>query len=280
MKWLRLLAPLVALPCFALALSAQGTGQIAGIVTERVQGTPLNNATVTVLGVNASAVTTADGRFTLSVSAGHHQVRTARLGYTPQLDTVTVVAGQSTALNIAMARSNVILDQVIVVGYGTQRRSDVAGAVSSVTPNVDQVPTTSLEQTLQGTVPGLAVTTASSAPGAGISIRVRGGSSVTGNNEPLYVIDGFPVENDASAQSPTSGGRDSSVTVPSNPLATLNTNDIQSVEILKDASATSIYGARGAYGVILITTKRGGGAKPRFTLDTYTGMQSVAHRYD
>src|SRR4051812_20429337 len=280
MRWSRFLAPLLALPCTVASLVAQGSGQIAGVVTERVQGTPLVNATVSVLGTNASAITGSDGRFSLTVPAGRHQVRTARLGYTPQLDTATVTGGQTTTLNIGMTRASVVLDQVVVVGYGTQRRSDIAGAVSSGAPNVDQGPTTSIEQTLQGSVPGVAVTTASSAPGAGISIRVRGGSSVTGNNEPLYVIDGFPVENDATSQAPTSGGRDSSVTVPSNPLATLNPSDIQSIEILKDASATSIYGARGANGVILITTKRGGGSKPRFTLDTYTGMQSVAHRYD
>lgn len=280
MRWSRFLAPLIAIPCFAAALAAQVTGQITGVVTDRVQGTPLNNATVTVLGSSATALTSTDGSFSLTVRPGRHQLRTTHLGFIPQLDTITVGAGQSARLNVALAHTTVILDQVVVVGYGSQRRSDVAGAVASVTPNVDQVPTTSLEQTLQGNVPGLAVTTASSAPGAGISIRIRGGSSVSGNNEPLYVIDGFPIENDATAQSPTSGGRDSAVTVPSNPLATLNPNDIQSIEILKDASATSIYGARGANGVILITTKRGGGNKPRFTLDSYSGIQSVAHRYD
>ena len=168
---------------------------------------------------------------------------------------------------------------MVVVGYGTQRRSDLTGSVASVTPNVDQTPTLSLEQALQGAAAGVQVLQASSAPGGALSIRVRGGSSVTGNNEPLYVIDGFPVDNDPDAQNPSDGGRDATTTVPSNPLATINPADIESIEILKDASATSIYGARGANGVILITTKHGQSARPRFTIDTYSGTQSVANRY-
>ena len=124
------------------------------------------------------------------------------------------------------------------------------------------------------------VTQASSAPGGGLSIRIRGGSSISGNNEPLYVIDGFPVENDPNNSSPSNGGRDASTTVPQNPLASINPADIASIEILKDASATSIYGARGANGVVIITTKRGSAGKPVVALDAYTGQQAVAKRYD
>ena len=117
-----------------------------------------------------------------------------------------------------------MLDQVVVIGYGTIKRSDITGSVSTVKPNVEQTPITSLEQTLQGTAPGVQVTQASSAPGGGISVRIRGGSSVNGNNEPLYVIDGFPVENDANASSPGDGGRAN--TAPANPLAAINPSDI------------------------------------------------------
>ena len=192
----------------------------------------------------------------------------------------TLTAGQVATVNIAMAAASVTLDQMVVVGYGTQQRSDLTGSVASVTPNVEQTPVLSLEQTLQGAAPGVMVTQASSAPGGALSIRVRGGASVTGNNEPLYVIDGFPIENDPDNQSPSDGGRDATTTVPSNPMAALNPNDIESIEILKDASATSIYGARGANGVIIITTKHGTTTRPKFTLDSYTGTQSIAHRYD
>jgi len=113
------------------------------------------------------------------------------------------------------------------------------------------------------------VTTASSEPGGALSIRIRGASSITGNSEPLYVIDGFPIENDIEGSSAGNGGR--TRTTPANPLATLNPSDIESISILKDASSTAIYGARGANGVVIITTKQGRGTKPTFSLDLYTG---------
>ena len=258
-----------------------GTGRITGTVTDRTAGAPIPNVSVTVTGSTAGGRTGADGRYTIAdVPAGTRRIHVARIGYAPADQQVMVSAGQTTTLNVALSAASVTLDQMVVVGYGTQRRSDLTGAVTSVTPNVEQTPILSLEQALQGAAAGVMVTQASSAPGAALSIRVRGGSSVTGNNEPLYVVDGFPIENDPDAQNPSDGGRDNTTTVPSNPLAALNPNDIESIEILKDASATSIYGARGANGVIIITTKHGASARPRFTLDTYSGTQSVAHRYN
>src|SRR5207253_1989342 len=115
-------------------------------------------------------------------------------------------------------------------------------------------------------------------PGGAMSVRIRGTSSITGNSEPLYVIDGFPIENDIEGSSVGNGGRER--TAPPNPLVTLNPSDIENISILKDASATAIYGARGANGVVIITTKQGRGVRPAFTIDTYTGFQSVAKRYD
>jgi TonB-dependent starch-binding outer membrane protein SusC len=262
-------------------VSAQGSaGRIVGLITDRTAGAPVPNVSVTVNGTQLGGRTGADGRYTIGeVPAGTQRVKAARIGYAPFEQQVTITAGQTLTLNIALSAASVTLDQMVVVGYGAQRRSDLTGSVSSVTPNVDQTPTLSLEQALQGAAAGVSVTQASSAPGGALSIRVRGGSSVTGNNEPLYVIDGFPIENSPDLQSPSDGGRDASTTVPSNPLAALNPADIESIEILKDASATSIYGARGANGVIIITTKHGQTARPVFTLDTYSGSQSVAHRY-
>src|SRR5207237_8088206 len=122
------------------------------------------------------------------------------------------------------------------------------------------------------------VTTGSAEPGGALSIRIRGTSSITGNSEPLYVIDGFPIENDIEGSAAGSGGR--SRTTPPNPLITLNPSDIESISILKDASATAIYGARGANGVVIITTKQGRGNHPQFSIDTYTGFQNVAKTYD
>src|SRR6185295_19121375 len=140
-------------------------------------------------------------------------------------------------------------------------------------------PISSLDQVLQGTAAGVQVTSASATPGGGISIRVRGTASITGNSEPLYVIDGFPIENDPDAASPGDGGRATASVAP-NPMSALNPNDIESIEVLKDASATAIYGSRGANGVVIITTRRGRAGRPQVTIDTYTGMQNVIRRYD
>jgi TonB-linked SusC/RagA family outer membrane protein len=285
MKWMRAakhLATGTLLVVAASAAAAQtGSARITGTVTDRTAGAPVPNVTVTVVGTEFGARTGPDGKFTIAAApAGAQRIRAARIGYAPTDQLVTLSAGQTAMVNFAMSTASVTLDQMVVVGYGAQRRSDLTGSVASVTPNVSQTPVLSLEQTLQGSAPGVMVTQASSAPGGALSIRVRGGASVTGNNEPLYVIDGFPIENDPDNQSPSDGARDATTTVPSNPMAALNPNDIESIEILKDASATSIYGARGANGVIIITTKHGTTTRPKFTLDSYTGTQSVAHRYN
>ena len=284
MIWKRALTCLAFVPLLVVAATsarAQTGGRITGTVIDRTAGAPIPNVNVNVVGTTLGARTGTDGKFTIAdVPAGAQRIRAARIGYTPVDQLVTLAAGQTASVNVSMSAATVTLDQMVVVGYGTQKRSDLTGAVASVTPNVDQTPVLSLEQTLQGAAPGVMVTQASSAPGGALSIRIRGGASVTGNNEPLYVIDGFPIENDPDAQNPSDGGRGATTTVPSNPLATLNPSDIESIEILKDASATSIYGARGANGVIIITTKHGQSGRPRFTIDSYSGTQSVAHRYN
>ncbi|MBL0940011.1 MAG: TonB-dependent receptor [Gemmatimonadaceae bacterium] len=260
------------------ATGAAGTGRITGTVRSDA-GAPLANVGVSLLGSQIGTRSGTDGRYTIgSVAPGRYAIRTALIGYAPRTDSVTVVAGQTLTLDVTLRVVSTTLDQMVVIGYGAQRRSDITGSVTSVTPDVERTPITSLEQTLQGTAPGVQVTQASSAPGGGMSIRIRGGSSVNGSNEPLYVIDGFPVENDFSTSSSLDGGR--AGTTPANPLAALNPNDIASIEILKDASATAIYGSRGANGVVLITTKRGEGAKPKVAIDLYRGQQVVAKRYD
>jgi TonB-linked SusC/RagA family outer membrane protein len=281
-RWTSVLTSVAILCCAATTSLAQsGPGRITGLVTESESGQPIADVTIAVNGTPLGARTGADGRFSIAaINPGRYQLRLSRIGFAARADSVVVTPGGTATLSAQLKRVSVTLDQVVVVGYGTQRRSDLTGSVASVTPTVEQTPITSLEQTLQGAAPGVIVSTASSAPGGGISIRIRGGSSMAGSNEPLYIIDGFPVENNPANSSPTDGGRDASVTVPANPLSTINANDIASIEILKDASATSIYGARGANGVIIITTKRGAPGAPKFTLDTYTGQQNIAKRYD
>ena len=276
----RLLAWLVALALPTGVASAQaGSGRITGRVTESKLGQPVNGASVRVVGTNIGAVTRADGQYTIpGVAAGIQRIRVSMIGYSPREDTVVVTAGQDVTANFDLEQIAVTLQTQVVIGYGAVERADLTGSVSSVSLATDRVPTVSLDQAIQGRAAGVQVTQASSAPGGGITIRIRGASSLQGNNEPLYVIDGFPIENDPAASSPGDAGR--SRTVPSNPLASLSPDDIEAIEILKDASSTAIYGSRGANGVVLITTKRGTSGRPRVTLDSYSGMQTVAKRYD
>ena len=281
MRWTRVLASLVAilLPGSAALAQSGSTGIITGRVTQASTSAPVSDVTVNVVGTTMGALTNEEGRYTIvGVPAGSHRVQARRVGYALRTDSITVVAGRPVTLDFTLSQVAVTLEQTVVIGYGTQKRADLTGSVSSVTPNTEQVPTQSIEQALAAKAPGVQVTQASSEPGGAMSIRIRGGSSIAGGNEPLYVIDGFPIENDLAAASAGDGGREQ--TIPFNPLASINPADIESIDILKDASSTAIYGARGANGVVIITTKRGATGRPRVTLETYTGMQEVAKRYD
>jgi TonB-linked SusC/RagA family outer membrane protein len=284
MKWKAALLCLLALGIAPPAAHAQNTGRITGTVTDATSGRPLAAATVSVAGTTSRSVTDAQGRYTLTgIAAGSRTVSAAHLGNATSTRTVTVVAGGTTTVDFALGAAVLMLEEVVAVGYGTQRRTDVTGAVSSVNMQaVERMPVTSVDQMLQGSVPGVEVQTASSAPGGGISIRVRGGTSVSPgvSSEPLYVIDGFPIEVDYAAESPGAGGRSAAITVAPNPLTSLNPRDIQSIEVLKDASALAIYGARAANGVVLITTKQGQAGAPRVNVEMFTGTQEVARRYD
>jgi TonB-dependent starch-binding outer membrane protein SusC len=258
---------------------AQDFGTIAGLVTAGESGAPLPGTNVTVVGTEHSVTTGADGRYVLTgVSPGTHRVRARLIGYAWGEVGVTVVAGQAVTADIQLVLQAIQLQEVVTVGYGAQSRRDLTDAVSSATTEaLERAPVRSVDQMLQGTAPGVQVTTASSEPGGALSIRIRGTSSITGNAEPLYVIDGFPIENDIEGAAVGNGGR--TRTTPPNPLATLNPSDIESISILKDASATAIYGARGANGVVIITTKQGRGSKPQVSLDYSTGVQGVSRRY-
>ena len=280
MRWARnlFLSAALFLPA---ALLAQGeTGRITGVVSDSGSGQPITSATVLVVGTTFGATTDTEGRYAIAgVPAGTHEIRVQRIGFRPQTATIAVAGGQTVARNFQLLTQTVQLEAVVAVGYGTQARRDVTGAVSTVTTEaLERAPISTIDQVLQGTSPGVQVTSASGEPGAALSIRIRGTSSITGNSEPLYVIDGFPIENDIEGSSVGNGGR--TRTTPPNPLVTLNPSDIESISILKDASSTAIYGARGANGVVIITTKQGRGAKPTFGFDYYTGLQEVTKTYD
>ena len=272
---------LLALAFLSTAALAQAqTGRITGTVVDTASSQPVASARITVVGTSLSTSTREDGSFAINnVPVGTHQLRIQRIGYRAMLQAVTVGEGEVAVLQVQLAAQAVQLSTVVAVGYGTQSRRDVTGAISTVTTEaLDKAPIATVDQMLQGTAAGVQVTTASSEPGGAISIRIRGSSSITGNSEPLYVIDGFPIENDIEGSSVGNGGRDR--TTPANPLVTLNPGDIESISILKDASSTAIYGARGANGVVIITTKQGRGTKPQFGLDTYVGTQRIARKYD
>lgn len=280
MKWGTRFCLLVSVLMVTAGFAQAQTGRVTGQVTDSSTNQPLTGARVFVAGSTIGANTNSDGRFTINgVPIGSQSIRVTRIGFTPVTRNVTVGNGIDATLNVAMRAQAVQLTPVVSIGYGTQLRRDVTGSVSTVsTEGIDKAPIATIDQMLQGTSPGVQVTTASSEPGGAISIRIRGMSSITGNSEPLYVIDGFPIENDIEGASVGNGGRDR--TTPPNPLVTLNPSDIESISILKDASATAIYGARGANGVVIVTTKQGRGTKPVFSLDSYAGQSTVAKKYN
>src|SRR5881275_2501535 len=230
--------------------AARQSGSISGTVKDSTTGVPVADAVVSVVGTAFTAKTGADGRFTITgVPVGSYRLRVRMLGYTAAAASVTVQDGEQAVADVQLARSAIELNPVVAIGYGAVEKRDLTGAVASV--NADQfetkaAPTVTLSSGLQGKVAGVQVTSNSGMPGVGIQVRVRGTGSITANSEPLYVIDGLPAEQGSNDTDPKN-----------NPLMSVDPNEIESIDILKDASATAIYGARGANGVVLITTKRG-----------------------
>ena len=246
---------------------SQATGQVTGSVTS-TEGAPLAGASVSVNG--QGALTNAQGRFTIpAVSAGSHTINAGLIGYSEQSRQVTVVAGQAVTVNFQLAPSAVELEGVVAVGYGTARSQDVTGAVASVRPeNIENLPVPGATQALAAQIPGVEVRTMTGAPGAGAAIKVRGVSAIGAGGSPLYVIDGFPI-------SPESAQGQNSFNM-RNPLNDIPMQDIESITVLKDASAAAIYGSRAANGVVIITTKRGAASEGlQVDISAYTGMQTA-----
>ena len=243
-------------------VGAQAVGRVTGSVTGQA-GQPLVGASVFLPESRQGARTGADGRYTIGdVQPGQLTVRVTMIGYRPLSRAVAVAAGQATVVDFRLEVAPTLLNEVVTVGYGTVRRSDLTGSTAPVrAQDIRSLPITSAEQALQGRAPGVQVVQNSGKPGAGFTVRIRGGNSMLGSNDPLYVVDGFPVS--------TGGDRGQNI------LSTINPDDIENIEVLKDASATAIYGARGANGVVMVTTKRGRAGTSRLEFESYVGMQRV-----
>jgi len=271
-------ASLAALLLSTASLGAQ-TGSIRGRVVDSATSQGLPNVSVVVEGTQAGTLTRNDGTFDIAgVSAGAHSVRARRIGYAAHSVQVTVPAGGSVTATFMLVQQSTVLTEVVVTGYGTQRREAITGSVATVEgADANKGVVTNATQLVQGRVSGVEIIQNSGEPGAGSQIRIRGGTSISASNDPLYVIDGVPLQNESTT--PGAAGIGSiNPALPRNPLNSINPNDIENITILKDASATAIYGSRGANGVILIQTKRGANAgnASEMEYETYVGAASPA----
>lgn len=230
--------------------------QVSGVVTDENQlGLP--GANIVIKGTTVGTVTDIDGKFSIQVPSPNSILVISYLGYLSQ----EVTVGGKSDFQIQLEVDIDQLDEVVVTGYGTQRKIETTGSISSVkSAEILQTPVVNVAQGLQGRVAGLQVVQNSAAPGGNVSVRVRGTNSIRGSSEPLFIVDGVQFNN---------GGGVNDLS----PLSTINPNDIASVEVLKDASSTAIYGARGANGVVIITTKRGTAGRTVFSLESYYGIQ-------
>ncbi len=269
MKGGLLMALLLLLSNFAFA---QRT--VTGKVTDAENGEALIGATVSVVGTTRGAVTDIDGNFTVSVPDGSTQLRFAYTGYTEQV----VDLGSSNKITVAM-KPGTLLDEIVVVGYGSVKKSDLTGSVVSVgEKDFNKGLVTAPDQLIQGKAAGVQVMNNSGQPGGSTTIRIRGNSSIRAGNEPLFVVDGVQLAGGSTKPGADITGLGASAT--SNPLNYLNPSDIESIQVLKDASATAIYGSRGANGVIIITTKRGKSGVPSIDFNTSIGASSILKKYD
>ena len=259
------IACLLVFPVSATFAQTPVSGKVMSELNEGIPG-----VTISIKGTTRGTTTDVAGAFRLSAAA-NEAIVFSYVGYISQ----EVRVGNRTDFSINLRPDTRSLDEIVVVGYGTIKKSDLTGSVSTIkAESIKEMPVVSVDQAIQSRAPGVHVTQTSAAPGGGISIRVRGANSINSGSEPLYVIDGFPMYPDNGAIG-TGGNRQSS-----NAMATINPNEIESIEILKDASATSIYGSRGANGVVLITTKRGKEGQSRVEYDGSYSMQTIAHNID
>lgn len=258
-QWLFVWLLSVSYSLFGLELYAQQPEQfvLSGTVVDLDNGDPVIGASIAIKGKKVAAVTDLDGNFTLRSETSQAQVVVTAIGY----DSQTLQVLSSKKVNVRLRPSVVMMQEVVAIGYGSTVRKDLTGAISKVdVKDMQKAPVSNFEESLAGRVAGVSASSSDGQPGSDLNIVIRGNNSITQSNAPLYVVDGFPLE--------TAVGN------------VLNPEEIESMEILKDASATAIYGARGANGVILITTKKGKIGKPVITYNGWVGVSTALKRMD
>lgn len=252
----------------SILFSPPAATAINGVVVDE-KGLPLVGATVLVKGTSIATTTNALGKFSITVPDTSRRLVVSLVGF----ETQEISLSAARMLNIVLKASNSKLDEIIVVGYGTQKRSNVTGAVASLSADaITERATTRVDQALVGQIAGVNVKQTTGMPGKGFSIQIRGAGSITANNEPLYVLDGFPL---GQTQQDNTGGFSGG-----NSLDNINPDDIESIEVLKDAAAAAIYGSRASNGVVLITTKRGKVGKAKIQLSASTGYSERNRKVD
>jgi TonB-dependent starch-binding outer membrane protein SusC len=245
----------------SLSMLAQDR-RITGKVVSSVDGSPLPGVSVQVKGTNKGTSTDATGSYAINVPSGKASIEVRSVGFLTQ----SFEVGSQSVINISLVESDNSLGEVVVVGYGTQKKTNLTGNVAQISAKaIENLPVLTTEQAIQGRAAGVFVESGNGKVGQGIKMRIRGASSVSAGNEPLYVIDGIPMTSNFTTNSP-------------NPLADINFNDVESIDILKDASAAAIYGARGSNGVVQITTKRGKAGKTNFSINYFTGTSEPTGR--
>ncbi|KZS42849.1 hypothetical protein AWE51_15895 [Aquimarina aggregata] len=251
--------------------------EVSGIVSDD-KGQPLPGANILEKDTDNGVQTDFDGNFSITLKGDTPTLVISFLGFTTQ----EVVVNDQTTLNIVLKEDAAGLDEIVLVGYGSSRKRDVTGAVSTIKSEVfNRGQISSPEQLIQGKTAGVQISTDGGEPGGNVNVRIRGTSSVRSGNGPLYVLNGVPLSGSPIAPSGANvGGNDAGNgnTTPKNPLSFLNPNDITSIDILKDASATAIYGSRGANGVILITTKNGKSGKSSLVYNTSVAVSTITNR--
>jgi TonB-linked SusC/RagA family outer membrane protein len=252
----RTLLAILALFATGTVAQAQAVGRVVGRVMA-AEGQYLPSIQITIVGTSRAAVSDSAGRFTITgVPVGPQVVRASRLGYAPATQPVTVTSGETVTVNLQLTPAAIQLEGIVTVGYGSQSRRGVTGAVSTIRADVlQQVVGGNPLDAIKGRIPGVDITATSFDPGATQNIRIRGTRSITASNNPLYVVDGVPITGD---------------------LRDIDQNSIESIDVLKDASAAAVYGSRAANGVVMITTKRGGiGGLTDFTLTSTYGVSRI-----